>query len=133
VTPGPLGGLESDVSNFKNVRTCSPQKGSASRQRRGGLLTERVRTGALARVAFGSLDRLYARPNRLLAPLVRRTLGLRLNGSSTDLEGLAAHGYRAVGFRPSRASEPRWTSSTRVAVEAVSGQSTSAWSVLSAL
>jgi hypothetical protein len=42
----------------------------------------------------------YARRNRLLAPLVRRTLGLRLDGSAADREALDAHGYRAVASRP---------------------------------
>jgi deazaflavin-dependent oxidoreductase (nitroreductase family) len=42
----------------------------------------------------------YLSRNRVIAPIVRRTLGLSLDGSSADRAMLEAHGYRGVAFRP---------------------------------
>jgi hypothetical protein len=42
----------------------------------------------------------YVKRNWFMRGLVRRTLGLRLDGSSEDLANLVQCGYRAVAFRP---------------------------------
>jgi deazaflavin-dependent oxidoreductase (nitroreductase family) len=42
----------------------------------------------------------YLSRNRVIAPIVRRILGLRLDGSSADRAMLDARGYRGVAFRP---------------------------------
>ena len=43
----------------------------------------------------------YVARNRILRPLVRRTLGLALDGSAADQRMLEQHGYCGVAFRPS--------------------------------
>jgi deazaflavin-dependent oxidoreductase (nitroreductase family) len=48
---------------------------------------------------YGQLQHYLSR-NRLIAPIVRRTLGLSLDGSSADRALLDVHGYRGVAFRP---------------------------------
>ncbi len=44
----------------------------------------------------------YVRRNAFMAPLVRRTLGLKLDGSAADRAAFEAHGYRGVAFRPTQ-------------------------------